>query len=1712
MKIFQISFVLIWISLLTYLDGYSQQNYIITSSPTIPPTVCGPISGKLLVNQGGSANVVQWEIGSLGSNGFNIESTVVTNQAYLDYALPASASKTYRVKLANAGGTFYTGLFTITTNTPASIGTLSSTSPLDYSLVANNVTLSVSSYSENLSWEVYEAGVWTNFYSTSPGNTCTINGLTQSKSFRAVAFSSAGHCSAISNVIAVNVWNPGTLNPTSDLIPTLPEGSNLTLSLVNNLGDIKQWEYSTDNGNTWGVVPLSKTSYTHQLNQTTKFRVLVDQGPLPDAYSNEVVINVIPYTSWDQPLISGENYIKKQQVRIPGITTSTAVDALSSSQKQQVTVYQDGLGRPIQQNIFQGSAGSSPKDIVTFSGFNRSGIKDTDYLPYISSQGDGVFRTSSVAEQASFYNNGTADRIADSAFPFAKSVFEKSPLGIPLEQGAPGEAWQPNGGHTQRADYSTNDANDVRLLNSDGTSSGFYSADELSVIKQTDEDGKKTQTFKDKAGRVILTRKQLDETINGTNTPWLETYYIYYTNGLIRYMISPKGVAALKANTWSLTQSIKDQFVYEFIYDNLGRLVEKKTPGQGWFYFCYDRLDRLALMQDPNTRSVGKWIFVKYDRAGRVIMNGLYSNTTYTTRAALQTNVIDPLYATDADKHYEIRGTASHGYSNQSFPTTATEVLTVNYYDTYDFDYNQSEDYAYTPQGLANENTPAATAFGKATGSKTLVLGTSNWLVSYLFYSVDGRLIQARNNNHLNPATIDNLTTMVYDFEGKVILKKTYHNAGSGRVTTILNRLAYDHMGRLTTIFQNNNNASTDQVIAQYKYNGLGQLVEKNLHCNTCGTTPTESQLADGSNFLQSVDYRFNIRGWLESINNARFANNDSNDDANDYFGMEYLYATTDAGISNTAYYNGNVSAMKWKAPGHPTTLDTDNQKVYTYSYDKANRFKTAVSKMNIAGNWSKEVNAINESILEYDLNGNIKRLQRNQRKHSLTSSGQSIAIGYNSDLIDDLTYSYNNTQDQLLQVTDAANKPEGFDNGASANNADYTYNADGGVTSDLNKGISNIAYNVIGKPATITFSNGKKLEYIYDATGNKLTQKTYDSTGVTPTLTTDYVSAFVYEKKAADANGILQFFSSPEGRVVNNNGVLEYQYAIADLQGNTRVLFSSVNPTKPAYTATFEDAVADGQTFKNVSTSNVYWVPKPLANNTPAGQYVLRMNSSYNPNNKGAGIGPAKSLSVYPGDVVNMEVYAYYEGGSGFGNTSQPLNTLITAVAGVLTTGMPPGEAARLSSGVSSAYSSFGAPSNQGDSKPTAFLNYILLDKNYKLLDMGWQPVPASANMAKQKIAFDPKKILEPGYLYVYLSYEGSGTNWVYFDDFKVTHTQTNVLQYNEYYPFGLTTSSSWTREAALGNNYLYNEGSELNLTTGWYEMPFRNYDPVLGRLTSVDPLATAYASISPYHYAANNPVSKNDPTGAYTVGGCNCPDQTDLSAQEYSKWYAREQMRNAGIDPIIQQYYLFNQSQNGQKQNTKVFMYSEVSGQIAYVNGEEVSRIESTKYWFEVEHIFSNQEEAQQDGYRARMSGEELAIFNTMTSTQKLAYLVNGDYAIEITKKLFDAHTLHNGKGDAFRHALFSALNSRDLGLDLAKRLGDAHELHQLETELGRKMDLYNNAIGRKIFTTLNSSRTGTGHFSTEGIVILVMQHVNLGLLREIGGDMVLMPTKAN
>ncbi len=158
------------------------------------------------------------------------------------------------------------------------------------------------------------------------------------------------------------------------------------------------------------------------------------------------------------------------------------------------------------------------------------------------------------------------------------------------------------------------------------------------------------------------------------------------------------------------------------------------------------------------------------------------------------------------------------------------------------------------------------------------------------------------------------------------------------------------------------------------------------------------------------------------------------------------------------------------------------------------------------------------------------------------------------AETIDNLTYIYHGfggasqNTNKLVRVNEAATGAAGeagFRNGADSN-SEFAYSSAGSLNQDLNKGISDINYNFLGKVRKVNYSSGKVIEYTYDGAGTKLTMKVLQGTTV-ESLTT-YVGGFVYEGETP----ALSFFASPEGRVVKNGSSFEYQYAITDLTWTT--------------------------------------------------------------------------------------------------------------------------------------------------------------------------------------------------------------------------------------------------------------------------------------------------------------------------------------------------------------------------------------------------------------------------------------------------------------------------------------------------------------------------------------------------------------------------------
>ena len=215
-----------------------------------------------------------------------------------------------------------------------------------------------------------------------------------------------------------------------------------------------------------------------------------------------------------------------------------------------------------------------------------------------------------------------------------------------------------------------------------------------------------------------------------------------------------------------------------------------------------------------------------------------------------------------------------------------------------------------------------------------------------------------------------------------------------------------------------------------------------------------------------------------------------------------------------------------------------------------------------------------------YDVRGNITFLQRNGLNGGSWTSNGYTAATYG--MIDNLTYNYNG-QNQVTKVVDASLANKGFIYKNASVSTAFTYDTNGNLTSDANKGIISIEYNYLNLPMKIVFnrtfmtsySNGS-IEFIYDATGVKLRKTVKDVNG-NVLDTRDYVNGVEYN------NGTLSRIAHTEGSVARNEfGAYEHQYALRDHLGNTRV--------------TFRDGVNKGDAYFDWNT---YTYVDPNAGNT---------------------------------------------------------------------------------------------------------------------------------------------------------------------------------------------------------------------------------------------------------------------------------------------------------------------------------------------------------------------------------------------------------------------------------------------------------------------------------------------------------------------------------
>ena len=304
-----------------------------------------------------------------------------------------------------------------------------------------------------------------------------------------------------------------------------------------------------------------------------------------------------------------------------------------------------------------------------------------------------------------------------------------------------------------------------------------------------------------------------------------------------------------------------------------------------------------------------------------------------------------------------------------------------------------------------------------------------------------------------------------YDYDpcGRLRQQTNYFNVTQLDSALVKGRWEFSLVGTEKTIHYTYNQADQvtsvtypDGSVITYDYDQLGRLrkvgspADNDKYAAMTYTDRSElNHLVLGHNAIQTVDYTYNARGWLNQINNPESLGSDK-------FGEQlYYYGKSGDDSISTDQRNGNVAGIDLAATGSAITES------YAYQYDDLDRL-TAMNRKDYDDWYGCETFA-------YDLNGN--RSSYSYRPAELTSS-----VTYTS------YYSpLSNQVDSVRRTGQATQK--------------LTYDGDGNWAVMQNQpggfAYKSFSYDILNQLKRVTFDNvgypDNTLSFGYNASGERV-------------------------------------------------------------------------------------------------------------------------------------------------------------------------------------------------------------------------------------------------------------------------------------------------------------------------------------------------------------------------------------------------------------------------------------------------------------------------------------------------------------------------------------------------------------------------------------------------------------------------------------------------
>ena len=570
--------------------------------------------------------------------------------------------------------------------------------------------------------------------------------------------------------------------------------------------------------------------------------------------------------------------------------------------------------------------------------------------------------------------------------------------------------------------------------------------------------------------------------------------------------------------------------------DVFGNIVLERRAGNYDTYYVYDNLNRLRFVLPPKYQeenNLGYYAYqYEYDGRGRITKKTLpgcspvrYWYDSSDRLVKMQDGMLAQSGCYRVWTYDGLGRVLSQGIE-YSGGLNYNEML--YFYDNYNYASNYS---SMLPSGISNLLPPALSpSRGLLTGTWQLASNGES-LLTVLGYDQLG---------HLNKKTETGLggkisvTDYVNNLDGMVTtesFRKYRPNASNTGMEcivsgTVENNFDYLHTNLLTssviTIYDKNQNMRTD-TIQNLTYDAFGHVMRN-----------------DRGGTVADMTYGYDqMHGWLKSIKSGgRFE--------------QKLFRETEG---NTPCYNGNISAMTWRT-------GNDYVRRFDYEYNGMNWLTDAAFSYYSIGNPSSPsptltlipyVGVDNEDYTcqyYYDKNGNLTGAYR----QGLTDVFDEEPF-HDYDTMDDYNVEYYGNQKRSVNYEGEGSPyyygSSSFVDGLEDGDNEYAYNPNGAMTMDLNKGITDISYDLLNNIREITFSNNRSIRYVYAADGTRL--RTVHSKRVGNSYvkdSTDYVGNLVMK------NGQPGMYQFAGGYLSFANSLLSgCHYYIQDYLGSNRMV-----------------------------------------------------------------------------------------------------------------------------------------------------------------------------------------------------------------------------------------------------------------------------------------------------------------------------------------------------------------------------------------------------------------------------------------------------------------------------------------------------------------------------------------------------------------------------